>query len=225
MNIFTFAFKENLKQPINILIIILLPIAVLMIPGSPYGFPHGVYLVGLLIIFSAYLISRPLVEDRMKGIIHRIEASPVTHMNYLSSHLAAYFIVLMFQSLVFIVGTLLFHGESTFNHWMIYSLYLSFGFMCLTLTLAFTSFFHNFALAFGIYSGFGSLMSLLGGISMPLYIIPEKIIPYIRFLPTYWLPYGLNSVYESEINGFLIAHAVLLIYAGIFLLIGSKRRN
>ncbi|WP_312651123.1 ABC transporter permease [Proteiniclasticum sp.] len=223
--IFSYAIKESFRQPINIILIFLLPAAVLFIPASEYGFSQGVSLVGMVILYSGYLLSRPVVEDRMKGISVRIEASPISRLKYLSSHLAAYFLILMIQSLIFILGTFVLHGEATFGQPMLYSLYLSFAVMTLSLTLAWSSFFRNFNLSFGLFSGLGSVMCLVSGISIPLNFLPDKLIPFIRVLPTYWLPYGLDAVYRGERNGFLIAHAVLLIYAGIFLLIGSKRRN
>lgn len=223
--VFNYAIKESFRQPLNVILIFLLPVAVLFIPGNEYGFPQGISLVGMVILYSGYLLSRPVAEDRMKGISARIEASPISRLSYLSSHLAAYFLILMIQSLIFIIGTLVLHGEATFGQPSIFSLYLSFALMTLAFTLAWTSFFRNFNLSFGLFSGIGSVMCLVSGISVPLKVLPERLIPFIRVLPTYWLPYGLDAVFEGERNGFLIAHTVLLIYAGIFLLIGSRRRN
>jgi hypothetical protein len=54
--------------------------------------------------------------------------------------------------------------------------------------------------------------------------LPRSLIGYIMFLPTYWLPHGLLAIYEGDSAGMLVAHAVLLSYAVIFLLVGSKRR-
>lgn len=224
MIIFSYALKESLKTPINLLMIFLIPLAVLFIPANAYSFPQGIYLVGMAILYSGFLVSRPMVEDRMRGIITRIYASPVKQVHYLISHLAAYFLLLMAQSLVFILGAWIRHGTNVFHHGWIYLLYLSFGLMCLALTLTFTSFFKNFGLAFGIFSGLGSLMSLLGGVSIPLHMMPEEILPFIRILPTYWLPFGLDALYEGVFIEYFLAHVILWVYTGIFIAIGSRRR-
>jgi len=224
MKIFMFALKENIKAPVNLLMIVLIPLTVLLIPGSQYGFPQGIYLVGMAILYTGFLLSRPMVEDRMKGMIIRIHASPLKQVHYLLAHLSAYFLLMMGQSFIFILGAKLLHGEATFHHGWIYLLYLSFGLMTLSLTLTFTSFFKNFGLAFGIFAGVGSLMSLLGGISMPLHMMPEEILPWIRLLPTYWLPYGLNALYEGKFFDYFLAHGILWTYTGIFIALGSRRR-
>ena len=41
MNLYTFALKEDCRQPLNIVLIALLPMVLLLIPAHPQSFPFG----------------------------------------------------------------------------------------------------------------------------------------------------------------------------------------
>lgn len=224
MNLYLFAIKEDIRQPLNIILIILLPIPVLFIPGHPNSYPFGLSLYGMIIIFSSFLLSRPVVEDRMKGIILRIAASPISTLRYLSSHLLGYLSLLAIQISILLLGSLVIHGDAVTGRLALFSLYLTFGIMCLSLTLAWNVLFKSYNISFGLFSGLASIMCLFSGVSLPLFLLPSSLIRYIMFLPTYWLPYGLDAWFNGNTPAFIQAHAILLVYACIFLLIGSKRR-
>jgi ABC-2 type transport system permease protein len=224
MNLYTFALKEDCRQPLNVVLIALLPTALLIIPAHPETFPFGLYLYGMVLLYSAFLLTRPVVEDRMKGIVVRIAASPISHLRYLGSHLLAYFTLLCIQILLFCVGILIVHKGNIHGYGNILLLYVSFSIMAIAFALAWNTLFRAFNLSFGIFSGVGSVMCLISGVSLPPFLIPESITGYTMFLPTYWLPYGLDAIYHGEASGILISHVVLWAYAIIFLLVGSKRR-
>ena len=196
MNIFSFAFKENTRHKVNLFLIGILPFPLLLIPANEYSLPFGVNLYGMLIIYTAFLLARPIAEDRMKGMILRIAASPVSILRYLGSHLAANFLLLGFQILLFIAGSLLVHRLPVATYLILVSLYLSFAVMSTALAVAWNSLFRSFNLSFGLFAGIASLMCLVSGISMPLAAIPLAIQKITMFLPTYWLPYGIAAFRE-----------------------------
>ncbi len=224
MNLYLFAIKEDIRHPLNIILIILLPIPGLFIPANSGSYPFGLSLYGMIIVYSSFLLTRPVVEDRMKGIAVRIAASPISTLRYLASHLAGYLSLLIVQICILLLGSLIIHGDSVAGRFSLFTLYLTFGIMCLSMALAWNVLFKSYNLSFGIFSGFASVMCLLSGVSLPLFLLPHSLIRYIMFLPTYWLPYGLEAWFTDDTFGLLQAHAILLVYACIFLLIGSKRR-
>jgi ABC-2 type transport system permease protein len=224
MNLYTFALKEDCRQPLNIVLIALLPMVLLIIPAHPQSFPFGLNLYGMLLLYSAFLLTRPVVEDRMKGIVVRIAASPISHLKYLNSHLLAYLTLIGAQILIFMIGVLVVHKENVHGYGNIVLLYVSYSIMAIAFALAWNTLFRSFNLSFGIFSGFGSVMCLVSGVSLPPFLIPEILTGYTKFLPTYWLPHGLDAIYHGNTSGILISHVVLWAYAIIFLLVGSKRR-
>ncbi|WP_313339659.1 ABC transporter permease [Sedimentibacter sp.] len=224
MIIFKHALQRNISQPINLLLILILPIALIFIPPIGDGYPNGLYLYGMLSLFTGFLLCKPIVEERINKIILRISASPIDYINYLFSHLLAYALILAVQDIIFIIGFALYWNDIAINYALVFSLHFAFNIMAVAFCFFWNSLFKSYNLAFGIFSGVGSVLCLISGISMPLRVIPETIQNITIFLPTYWLPYGLDSLYEGNIKIVIISLFVLSLYSIIFLLIGSIRR-
>ena len=224
MTIFRYALKKNTGNKINLVLVCLLPFPLLIIRASPQSLPVSINLYGMLIFYSSFLLSRPFVEDRMKGHIVRIAASPVSNMRYLGSHLAAYFILQGLQIFLFLTGSYFVYGLEPGLYPGLAILYLSFAVMSTAFSLAWNSMFRTFNLSFGLFSGACAMLCLVSEISLPLALIPQQIRNYAMFLPTYWLPYGIEVMYKGKGSGLILAHAVLLAYAAVFFLAGTKRR-
>jgi len=224
MNIYLHALREDLRNPLHIILVFLLPIPVLFIPAHPHSFPFGLTLYGMMLFYSAFLLSRPIVEDRMQKIVIRIAASPVSTLQYLASHLLAYVTLLIVQIGIFLMGSLILHGDLVWDRIGLFALYISFSIMCIAFTLAWNMLFRSFTISFAVFAGVASLMCLFSGVSMPLFLLPTPIIRYIMFLPTYWLPHGIEALYHGDVGAIAQSHMILLAYAVIFLLLGSKRR-
>jgi ABC-2 type transport system permease protein len=224
MTIFKLAIKENARHRVNLFLICLLPFPLLLIPSNNYSFPFGINLYGMLILYTAFLLARPIAEDRMKGIMLRIAASPISAFRYLSGHLAAYFLLLGVQILLFLAGSAVVHrlGPQVYLH--LFGLYLSFAVMSTAFAVAWNSLFRSYNLSFGLFAGFASIICLVSGISIPLIIIPLSLQRYAMFLPTYWLPFGLDALRAQNYQDLLLAHAILLAYAVVFLLAGTRRK-
>ncbi len=224
MTLFKHVLKRSFAQPINILVIFILPLVVLFIPAEGGGFPNGLSIYGLINLFSAFLLSRPIIEDRSSRIIIRISSTPISYFYYLGSHLLAFLLILTVQNIVFTLGIYLYWGEVVFNYGLIFILYFLFSIMTIAFSLCWNSLFKSYNISFALFSGLGSLMCLISGVTIPLQIYPESIRNKIMVLPTYWLPSGLEAVYNDKIIGVLMAYVVLLVYSGVLLLLGSKRR-
>jgi len=67
-------------------------------------------------------------------------------------------------------------------------------------------------------------MCLVSGLSFPLSLLPQPVQTVVRILPTYYLAHGLAMLDRQSGSGILLSAVVLWTFAGIFLLIGSKRR-
>lgn len=224
MTIFLFALQQNLKQRISLLLLLVLPLILLFIPSMNGSLPMGFSLFGLLNLYTAFLMSRPVVEDRMQKIVVRIAASPVSHGFYLTSHLLASLLLLSVQCLIFVIAALLFYGPDRTNYLILFLLYFSYSAMVLSLALAWNSMFRSYTTSFALFSGIGSIMCLVSGLSFPLSLLPQSVQTMVRILPTYYLAQALAMLDAQSLSGILLSAVVLWIFAGIFLLIGSKRR-
>lgn len=224
MTIFLFALQQNLKQRISLLLLLVLPLILLSIPSMNGSLPMGFSLFGLLNLYTAFLMSRPVVEDRMQKIVVRIAASPISHGFYLVSHLLASLLLLSVQCLIFVIAALLFYGPDRTNYLILFLLYFSYSAMVLSLALAWNSMFRSYTTSFALFSGIGSIMCLVSGLSFPLSLLPQSVQTMVRILPTYYLAQALAMLDAQSLSGILLSAVVLWIFTGIFLLIGSKRR-
>ncbi|MHC1691493.1 MAG: ABC transporter permease [Sphaerochaetaceae bacterium] len=224
MTIFLFALQQNLKQRIALLLLFVLPLPLLFIPSVTGSLPMGFSLFGLLNLYTAFLMCRPVVEDRMQKIVVRIAASPVSHGYYLASHLLASLLLLSVQCLIFVIASIIFFGPGRTNYLVLFLLYFSYSAMVISLSLAWNSMFHSYNTSFALFSGIGSIMCLVSGLSFPLSLLPQPVQTIVRILPTYYLAHGLAMLDRQSGSGILQSAVVLWIFAGIFLLIGSKRR-
>lgn len=224
MSIFTFALRENLRQKLTLPLLLLFPLVLLLVPSMPGSLPMSFSLFGLLNFYSAFLLVRTVAEDRMRGVLVRIASSPISHAHYLSSHLAAGSLLLILQSLVLLVASFIVYGSGTTNYLLLFILYCSYSVMTLSFSLAWNTMFHSYTTSFALFSGVGSILCLVSGVTFPLRFLPPSMQRMVRVLPTYWLAHGLEALYEQAGASLLLAVVILLIFAGIFLLVGSRRR-
>lgn len=224
MNIFVYALKESVRLRVNILLLLVLPFSLLFIPRMDDALPFGLSLYGMLMFYTAFLLSKPVAEDRMKGIIVRVAASPTGVARYLGGHLGAYFLLLGLQIALFLVGSLLVHRLAGLDYLHLALLYLSFSVMCTAFALAWNNLFRTFTISFGLFAAFASIMCLVSGVSLPLLFIPQSIRNFTMFLPTYWLPHGIMAIQEGRYGDLLLPHAILAAYAAVFFLLGTRRK-
>ena len=224
MSIFTFALRENLRQRLTLPLLLLFPLVLLLVPSMPGSLPMSFSLFGLLNFYSAFLLVRTVAEDRMRGVLVRIASSPISHAHYLFSHLAAGSLLLILQSLVLLVASFIVHGSGTTNYLLLFFLYCSYSVMTLSFSLAWNTMFRSYTTSFALFSGVGSILCLVSGLTFPLRFLPPAMQRMVRVLPTYWLAHGLEALNEQAGASLLLAVVILLIFAGIFLLVGSRRR-
>ena len=224
MTIMTMTMKDNVRHPLNLLLVFILPSVLLIIPSTSGGFPFGLTLFGMANMYCAFLLTRPIATDRMQNIIIRIASSPLRYFRYLFEHLASYMVLLFVQVILFVLGIKIIYKDAVWSHVLLITLYCSYSAMILSFSLAWNSLFRSYNTSLGLFSGIGSLMCLVTGASIPLVCLPVQLIAFTRVLPTYCLPYALSAINAQDGSKILLGHSILLLYALIFFLLGSKRR-
>lgn len=224
MIIFKHALKRSLAQPLNIFVIMILPLALIFIPSTDNIYPNGFYIYGLLSLFSAFLLCRSIVEERVNKIVQRISSAPLSYASYMCGHLLAYNLILTAQAALFTLGLKLFYRTMKTDFFMVFILFFTFNIMTISFSLFWNSLFRSHILSYSLYSGVASLMALTSGITMPLAFLPDRVRSFSMILPTYWLPYGLQVLYNNNTRYVWLSLIILILYSGVFILIGSRRR-
>lgn len=222
--LFRHAWRKSFEQKINIAILLLLPVAIVFIPPHESTFPFGMYIYGLVNLFSAFTLSRTIMEDRIRGMMVRIIAAPVKYIEYMGAHMLAFMLILTVQNLLFLLLANLRWNEYIFSNPAIFLLYFCYNMMSITLALAWNVMFHSYSLSFALYSGFASILCLVTGVTIPLFLFPDQLRRYVAVLPTYWLSNGLEAIYNQRQDTVIPAALVLMAYGVLFLIAGSRKK-
>jgi len=84
VTIFRFALVRALRNPLNLLLIFVLPLGAAFLPSAEgWTMPIGFQMYGAILLFASFLMLRSVVEDGASGVYERICAAPVTHLRYL----------------------------------------------------------------------------------------------------------------------------------------------
>ncbi|WP_367565752.1 ABC transporter permease [Lacrimispora sp.] len=226
MTIFHFALLRSLRKKSTLITILILPAAMILIPPlwteeNAIGFSF----FGITILYGAFLLVRSIMTDRESRTIVRIFAAPVTTFQYLFQNLLGYLVLLMAQILLFaLVGSLLYGWQASIAGKLVLG-YGLFAAVSIALSLAWNSLFRSSAISGGIFSVVVSVMALLGGVFVPLSLLPDILQTIGMLFPTFWLSSilmditGGNPPFEFWVSG-----AVLALFTTAFLIFGSKRR-
>ncbi|TSB45329.1 ABC transporter permease [Alkalicoccobacillus porphyridii] len=227
MMVFRFALKRSFSSKTNLLCLAALPIALIFLPYDPESWmrlPYGYHYFSVVLLFVSVRLAVILLEDRQKGIIKRIAIAPITYLSYLSQNVFAFTILLLIQIIIMIIGGLL-YGHELYHATRLFILYVMFAFTSLSMALAWVSLYRSKETSFLVYMALVVLMALLSGIMLPMEIMPDSVEKIAFFLPTYWYNEAINVIVtQASFIDFLLPLSILLLYAVLFLLIGSKRR-
>lgn len=226
MTIFTFALKRIFRDKSNLTFLTLFPIAAIFLPANDHWplLPYGYQFFGVLILFVAIRLTGLLVDDRQKGVVKRLAAAPVTHFRYLFQNLLAFSVIVIGQSIFMIAGGMMYGQELHEPLWLLV-LFLVFSFTAIAFTLAWNTLYRSKETSFLVFIAVIMIMAMLGGLILPVDMLPDTLEQIAVIFPTYWLAEGIEWVVLGENSGdFLLINGVLLLYALLFLIIGSIRR-
>ncbi|QDI92245.1 ABC transporter permease [Salicibibacter halophilus] len=226
MTIFTFALKRIFRDKSNLASLTLFPIAAIFLPANDNWplLPYGYQFFGVLILFVAIRLTGLLIDDRQKGVVKRLAAAPVTHFQYLFQNLLAFSVIVIAQCILVIAGGVMYGNELYEPLWLLV-LFLVFSFTAIAFTLAWNTLYRNKETSFLIFMAVIMIIAMLGGLILPVDMLPDTLEKIAVIFPTYWLAEGIEWVVLGEnIGDFLLINGVLLLYALLFLIIGSIRR-
>lgn len=219
------ALKRIFNQKLMLFVIFVLPVFLLLLPRPAEGMvsmSHGLF--GLIMFFSAFLLSKQIIDDRMQKTIVRIAASPLSHRDYLLGHLASYMMILILQSLLFFLINMIFLSEGVMFNLYALVLYIIFGFMSLSFSLFWHTFFRSYATSMALFTVIVNIFALVGGLTVPVRLMPDSLQRTAIITPTYWYAHGIDEAYLMNTLNVFISLLILVVFAIIFLTIGSKRR-
>lgn len=226
MTIFNFALKRSLGGKLDIFMLLLLPVVTVFISVETWlPIPFGFQLYGLLLLFMASKICKIMMIDRESRVVLRIQASPISHLRYLSENLLAYTLILTVINAVVVGLGVIYYGSGLLEPVKLFIIFNVFSVTSIGISIAWYALFHHTESAYSILSGLFMAMAMLGGMFWPYDIMPEVVQRVIQILPTYWYSVGLRQILLEGGGGNLyFTLGVLLLFGFAFILLGSRRR-
>lgn len=226
MTIFQFALLRSIRKKFTLLTLCAIP-GVMIFASSLWTWGEGVGFnyYGIIILYGAFLLVRAILTDRISKITIRIFAAPVTTLQYLFQNLLGFLLLITIQIIVVItIGSIKYHWD-ILNTLQIIGFYTLFAANAISFSLAWNSLFRSKEMSDGVFSVIISIMSLLGGIFVPLSIMPEILQKIGMVFPTYWLSVALIEIQNENNNlKLLLAAGMLILFTIACLIFGSKRR-
>ena len=226
MTILRFALKRSFRNPFNILLICVAPVGLAFVPMVPEAIlPLGIHLYGQVIMFTAFLMVRTILEDRVSGVLTRIAMAPVSYFRYLGETLLAYGLLLVAQNaLIAGLGSVVYGGTLKAPILQFVAL-TCFSLTSIAFCLAGFSLFGRRETTYASLSTAITLLSLLGGFYAPVEIMPEVLQKAAMIAPPYWLIRALSVIQRGDAPArFVLSLAIMLLFAMAFLVVGSRRR-
>ncbi len=224
MIFFEHALKRSFKQKFMITTIMLIPISLVFLPQAAGELPLGFTMYGLFILFTAFLLTKQIIDDRIQKTVVRIAASPIDHKQYLSGHLLAYLSILIVQNSLFVIVALFTWSSIEISVPLMLLTYIMFSVLSIAFSLFWHMFFKSYATSVAVFSVIANILAVLGGLMFPLSVLPETLKTIGVIIPTYWFSSGLDALYQGEPSQAIIALFIILGFAIIFIGIGSRRR-
>lgn len=226
MTIFYYTFIRVLRNKQTFFVITLIPLIMIFIPMLwKEGSLLGLTLYGIIILYGSFLLTKSIMTDRVNGTVIRIFSAPVKTSKYLCQTLLAYSILLTFQiSLIIFVCKLLYNWELILAL-QLFLCYTVFATTSIGFSLAWNSLFRSKVMSDSVFSVVISLMSILGGIFIPISLLPDMFKRLGMLFPTYWLSNALINLYENkDLQNYVLSIGILILFTVLYIIFGSKRR-
>lgn len=226
MTIFRYAMKRTVKTPVDALMLLALPMAMVFVTAETWlPFPLGLQFYGIMLLFISSKICKIMMTDRENKVTLRISASPVTHLRYLSENLVAYGLILTVINGIVVLTSSIYHDISWGSLAELFLLYSAFSIAAIGMAIAWYALFNNSETANSILGGLYISIAMIGGMFWPYELMPDPVVRVIRILPTYWYSLGLRQIIYPGYEGSLwISVGILLLFGITFILVGSRKQ-
>ncbi len=197
------SFLEGLKGPLT--------------PGT------GLALYAMIILYGSFLLTRMFVEDKENELTMRIATSPIKPWKYLFETLACFSVILIVQNILMIIAYSFINPQGVVHPLLLLLAFIGYSIMSVGLMLTISTVCKTSFVMMCASTGAIMLLSMLGGLFIPLKMMPDVMKKIAMMTPTYWFSETINSIFARS-SGYLFQLTMLLGFAVVFFLVGSWKR-
>ena len=185
--------------------------------------------LGFMIMFMLFMSTNAatlVLEDKQLKTYGRVLSSPVSSRSYFMQNLLSYIAIMLTQvcAIFFILG-FIFKANLGPSVGSLLVLFAVFALTAVALGMAISSFSKDLMQDNAMSYLITIPMCMLGGCFWPLEIMPKALQQLSNFTPVTWvLKASEKLIYGSSLNAIGSEIAVLLLFALVFLIVGSNKR-
>jgi len=227
MIMFKYALKRGFVSPIALILNCALPLFLLIATrNNDDSGGQVLFLIAMAIMFGGFFMAKGIQNDRMEGVLLRILAGPVTMRDYLVQNLLGAAVPMVGISVVIgVLGMILHSWTLTFTTGIV----VCYAFLAITsigLSFVWSSLFRNKESSSAAFTAVATLISFIGGLVLPLSILPDPLFYLGALFPTHWAARALQVMIDygrfTQMYGLSIL--AMALFAIAFILLGAKRR-
>lgn len=225
MTIFKFALIRGFKGTLALVFNLLLPVAVILFRPLWTDGEAGFFLLAFLFMNVAFIMSQSILNDKIDGSVIRILSAPITLFDYLFQNLLACLVPMLVQTLLVGVLGFIFYGWDLSFTLGIILVYTLFSMASIAFSFAWHTFFNKSENSNAAFMTILTFLGFLGGLFIRLSYLPNILFYSGVVFPAHWISRSLDGLLLDGITPqFWLFQAILLLFTGIFLLLGSKRK-
>jgi len=230
MSVFKYALRNGLTKPLSLIINSIAPIGLVVFAdrinmgGGDMMFE--LYLLAYVIMFGAFIMANSIQKDKVEGVLVRILAGPVTLRSYLvQNFLAAILPMAIVCGAIGLLGNIM-HDWSTTLTIGVMLVYIALSATSIGLSFVWSCLFKDKEASMSGISVVITLMGLLGGLMIPLQMLPDAVYYIGMITPAHWASRAIEQVttYGEFTNMYWLGILAMAMFAIAFVLYGSKRR-
>ncbi|MCL2603741.1 MAG: ABC transporter permease [Defluviitaleaceae bacterium] len=230
MTIFWYALRRGLTRPVSLALNSILPITFISVANSEaFGTgpeARGYFFVSYVILFGAFMMAGSIQADRIDGVLTRILAGPITFRNYLMQNFFAGLAPMVVLSAILGVIGILRHGWDLPFAGLVVLTYIMLSATSIGLSFVWSCFFKDREASTVAFSLILTLMAFLGGMLIPLSMMPATIRHIGALFPAHWAARAFEELiaYEGATAQYWTSILALALFSAALILYGSKRR-
>jgi len=230
MTVFKYALLNGLTKPMSIVMNSIVPIILTIfsdrINTGFGGESRQFYLLAFVIMFGAFLMANSIQKDKVEGVLVRILAGPITLRSYLAQNFLAAIVPMSIVSVIIgVLGYAIHDWSMTLTIGLILC-YILVSASSIGLSFVWSCLFKDKEASIAGISVMITMTALLGGLMLPLAILPTTIYYFGTIFPAHWASRAIEQLvlYNEFTNMYWLGLLAVGMFAVAFVLYGSKRR-
>jgi len=229
MIMFNYALKRGFFSPVALILNCALPLFLIISMRNAEGgiaAEQTLFLVAMSVMFGGFFMAKGIQNDRIEGVLLRILCGPVTMRDYLFQNLLGAAVPMVGLSFAIGVLGMILHGWTlTFA----IGIAVCYAFLAITsigLSFVWSSIFRSKESSSAAFSAVATLISFVGGLLLPLSLLPDLLFYVGALFPAHWAARALQDMIDygrfTQMYGLSIL--AMALFAVAFILLGAKRR-